>query len=259
MTAATLADVLFKALSGLAFGLCMGSLIANFAHRWPDRLAGLAGDRSRCEACGMVLGVADLVPVASWLLLKGRCRHCGAGVPGHYTVVELVSGLTGLASLALLPVPAAIAVAIAGWMLLAMALVDLRHMILPDSLTLPLLAGGLVLAVVAGHLLPDWPGPTAMMAFAGAATGLGGFFLVRETYRRLRGREGLGLGDVKLMGAAGAWLGPEPLAHVLLIGALAGLATAFRRGVSLDSADAVPFGPALAFAFWIVLLFSWQG
>ena len=125
MTAATLADVLFKALSGLAFGLCMGSLIANFAHRWPDRLAGLAGDRSRCEACGTVLGVADLVPVASWLLLKGRCRHCGAGVPGHYTVVELVSGLTGLASLALLPVPAAIAVAIAGWMLLAMALVEL--------------------------------------------------------------------------------------------------------------------------------------
>ncbi|MEZ5823307.1 MAG: A24 family peptidase [Geminicoccaceae bacterium] len=258
MIPTNLADVLFQALAGLAFGLCAGSLIANFAHRWPDRLAGFVGGRSRCEACGTVLGVADLVPVASWILSRGRCRHCDAAVPSRYTFVELACGLTGLFSLALLPPVPGVAVALAGWILLAMSLVDLDHMILPDMLTLPLLGGGLLLAWAMPSVIPDWPGPDVAMALLGAAIGSGGLFAVREAYRRLRGREGLGLGDVKLMGAAGAWLGPEPLVHVLLIGALAGLATAFRHGLSLTSTTPIPFGPALAFAFWIVLLMSWQ-
>lgn len=257
MGGSNLTGLLFLAASGLAAGACMGSLIANFVYRWPDRLAGMATGRSRCESCGVVLHMADLVPVLSWLLFRGHCRHCGAPVSGFYTRVELAAGFIGLVPMAMLPVVPGIAVAAAGWMLLAMALIDLDHMILPDSLTLPLLVLGLLLALAMPILAKDWPGPGIGRAVAGAVVGGGGLWLVREVYWRLRGREGLGLGDVKLMAAAGAWLGPEPLTWVLLTAALAGLAFALRRGLALRSTAAVPFGPSLALAFWVTVLLSW--
>ncbi|MEZ5834977.1 MAG: prepilin peptidase [Geminicoccaceae bacterium] len=144
--------------------------------------------------------------------------------------------------MAMLPVVPGIAVAAAGWMLLAMAVIDLDRPVLPDSLTLPLLVLGLLLALAMPILAKDWPGPGIGQAVAGAVVGGGGLWLVREVYWRLRGREGWG------WGMSSSWRLPElaarPLTQVLLTAALAGLAFALRRGLALRSTAAVPFGPS---------------
>lgn len=204
------------------------------------------GGRSRCPACGARLGPLDLVPLLSWLALRGRCRHCGAPIGAWYPLVELAAAAIGAIALAALPAPEAWLAAVLGWWLLALAAIDLLTWLLPDALTLPL--------VVAGLLVALW-GEPALTSPAGAAIGAAAGYLtlagIALAYRRLRGREGLGLGDAKLLAAAGAWLGPERLPTTVLAAALLGLAFALlaRRG-ELAPETALPFGPALALAFW---------
>ena len=243
---------------GLIVGVCIGSFIANFAHRWPDRLKGFASQRSSCENCGTSLNFLDLIPVLSWIILRGHCRHCGAKVPSSYTIVEFLAGLIGFLSLLVLDPISGWLAACVGWVLLTMALIDLRHFILPNILTWPLLASGVGIALLAEISTESWPGPSLIEALLGSSVGFFGLWLVREVYRRFRGREGLGLGDVKLFGGAGAWCGAEALTWVLLIGAVTGLIMGLRRGHGLKSAKPVPFGPALAMAFWLVMLSQWS-
>ncbi len=135
--------------------------------------------------------------------------------------------------------------------LVALAVIDVRRGILPDTLTLPLAAAGLALAAIDGGPLDD--------RGLGAIAGYAAFALVAALYRRWRGRDGLGLGDAKLMAAAGAWVGWQGLPSVVLIGALAGLAgfglrRMFNREVSLDRS--IAFGPFLALALWLVWLYG---
>ena len=138
-----------------------------------------------------------------------------------------------------------------GWTLLALAWIDWRYFILPDVLTLPLLLAGLGVAAGEGRA-------AALDGALGAALGYGGLWLVGALYRRLRGRDGLGGGDAKLLAAGGAWLGAAALPWVLLGAAVGGLAIAAltRRGI-LAPTLAVPFGPPLAAAIWLVWL--WPG
>jgi len=136
------------------------------------------------------------------------------------------------------------------WSLLALAWIDWRQLRLPDALTLPLLAAGLAAAVLEG--------PDALLASViGALVGYVALRLVGEVYLRLRGREGLGQGDAKLLAAGGAWLGWEALPWVVLLAAFLGLALAVlqrARGAALTHETAVPFGPPLALAIWIIRL-----
>jgi leader peptidase (prepilin peptidase)/N-methyltransferase len=205
------------------------------------------GGRSRCPACRTPLRAADLVPLLSWLRLRGRCRYCGAALGAWYPLVELAAAAIGALSLALLPAPTAWLAALLGWWLLALATIDLVAWVLPDILTLPL--------IVAGLLLAAWGGPLSGLASPGSSA-LGATFGylalagIGLAYRRLRGREGLGLGDAKLLAAAGAWLGIERLPVVLLAAALLGLALALLQHRELKAETALPFGPALALAFW---------
>jgi len=230
-----------------------GSAAGAFARRWPDRLADWATGRSRCPACGTVLGWRDLVPLASYLWLRGRCRYCRAPIDPAEPGVELAALVPAALSVALLePLPALLA-SLVGWVLLAAALVDRRTLFLPDLLTLPLAAGGL-LAAWAG-LAPASP----LGSLAGALLGFAGTALVGEAYRRLRGREGLGLGDAKLLAAAGAWLGPRALPLVLLIGATSALLAALATGAHRRPTEPIPFGPWLALGFWSVLLVELAG
>ena len=230
-----------------------GSAAGAFARRWPDRLADWATGRSRCPSCGTVLGWRDLVPLLSYLLLRGRCRHCGAPIDPAEPGIELAALVPATLAVVLLePLPALLA-SLVGWILLAAALVDRRMLMLPDLLTLPLAAGGL-LAASAG-LAPAPP----LAALAGALLGFGGTALLGEAYHRLRGREGLGLGDAKLLAAAGAWLGPTALPLVLLIGAGSALLAALATGAHRRPADPIPFGPWLALGFWSVLLVELAG
>ena len=138
-----------------------------------------------------------------------------------------------------------------GWWLLSLAILDIRHFILPDVLTLPLIPAGLTATwLTSPALLPD--------AVLGAAAGFKSFWLVREGYYRLRGREGLGFGDVKLMAGLGAWLGWQSLASVVLIAAIAGLIVLLPTALRREEVTGLrlPFGAYLALGAWLVWLYG---
>ena len=142
-----------------------------------------------------------------------------------------------------------------GWVLLTLAVIDWRHFLLPDSLTLPLIAGGLL---VVWYLNPE----SLVDHGIGAAAGFLLLVIVATAYRRLRKREGIGLGDAKLLASAGAWLGWQGLSSVVLIAAATGLAGALlqaRLAGQLDAKRPVPFGSYLAGGFWLVWLYGPMG
>lgn len=205
----------------------------------------ILGGRSRCPACGRTLSPAELVPLLSWLALRGRCRGCGARIGAFSPTMELAA--LGLAAWAVAVAPGWFGWlgAALGWVLLALAAIDLRETVLPDALTLPLIAAGLAVAALAF--------PRPLDHLIGAALGGAGFAALGWGWQRLTGREALGLGDAKLFAAAGAWLGWQGLPSVLLIAALAGLGLALVRALAgrggLDAP--LPFGPALAAGFWL--------
>jgi leader peptidase (prepilin peptidase)/N-methyltransferase len=229
----------------------IGSFVGVLIDRLPARKP-LVWARSHCGHCDAVLAPRDLVPLASWLATGGRCRHCGAWLGWFYPAVEIAALGIAILSLATDRGPDAWVDAALGWWLLALAWIDWRHFILPDLLTLPLVALGLAAAwVLAPGELWDRVG--------GAACGYLGLWLAAWLYRRLRGREGLGLGDAKLLAAAGAWVGASGLPSVLAGAAIAGLAAAggmMATGTRLDRHSALPFGPFLAAATWLVWLFG---
>ncbi len=246
MSGADWLQLVFLALVALAIGSFAGMLV----RRIPSG-EGIAG-RSRCRACGAVLGPHELVPIVSWLVQRGRCRSCGAALAWFYPAIELLA--LGLALWAWSAADGWLVWASCGfaWTLMALAIIDFEHQVLPDALTLPLIAAGLAVAWFAV--------PRAIVDnLAGAAVGFALFAAVAVAYRRLRGREGLGLGDAKLLAALGAWDGASGLPSVVLIAALAALAGALAaRSFRLTGAlqDRVPFGPALALAGWIVWLYG---
>ena len=190
------------AILGGLLGLVVGSFVGTLVLREPDGWRGVLLGRSSCAACGAVLSTRDLVPLWSWLVTRGHCRHCGAALPVFYPVVEILAAVIGALAFGVPVPPFGPATALLGWWLLALALIDLRSWRLPDVLTLPLVVAGLVAA-----WLDFLPGTGLARAIAGAVLGYVALAGIAWVYRRLRHREGLGLGDAKLLAAAGAWLG----------------------------------------------------
>jgi leader peptidase (prepilin peptidase)/N-methyltransferase len=245
-------ESLWPALLFALAGACFGSFTAAMAWRLPRGMT--VWGRSACPACGTVLGVVDLVPVLSWLWLRGRCRHCGAGVSARYGVVEGATALYWAGCAVGFPDPAeALLLALLGTDLLFLALVDLDWRYLPDGGQVILALLGLT-AVGADGLDPV-QGLTGMALYGGLA------LAVRLAVGRWRGREALGLGDVKLMAGAGLWLGPAYLSPFLLLSGLLGLGFAWRAGRegAGDGTGEIPFGPALAAALLILVLLSRSG
>jgi leader peptidase (prepilin peptidase)/N-methyltransferase len=235
-------------LAGPFVGSFLGVLIRRLPAGRPVVLA-----RSECEQCGTTVPARDLLPLLSFAALRGHCRRCAAPIAAFHWQVEAASVLVpASAELAGLQGPYLWAACFAGWSLLALAWIDAQTMLLPDVLTLPLIPAGLFATA--------WldPGQVADHAIAAVL----GFLALRGidlVYRRLRGREGLGAGDAKLLAALGAWVGLAELPTVLLGAALAGLLWALvlrLRGVALSATTALPFGPFLALAGWLVLLFG---
>src|SRR5579864_3669743 len=148
--------------------------------------------RSACPHCQTALAPRDLVPLVSWLLARGRCRHCGKPLGFFYPTIELAALAVALWSAALTTGPAAWASDLLGWTLLALAVIDARHFLLPDFLTLPLVPLGL-----AANALIDPDNLEA--AVIGAAAGFLAIVAIRQLYGWWRGREGIGLGDAKLL------------------------------------------------------------
>ena len=223
----------------------IGPAMGSFAALLAERL--LRGEpvvmaRSACRSCGARLEARDLVPLLSYPLLRGRCRHCAAAIPARLWQAEWAGLGLGALAVALAAGPAeAVWSALWLWCLLALAMADLQRFRLPDPLTAALLVLGLGLA------WPDW-----QAAALGAAIGAGAFLALRLGYGAATGREGMGLGDVKLMAGIGAGLGPLALPGVALIAAgaallIAGL-RAWTRGRRLHRLGRVPFGAYLATA-----------
>ena len=208
--------------------------------------------RSACDACGRALTPRDLVPLASFALLRGRCRHCGAKIDPSHIVMELAALAIALWAAFITPGWVLAASCGLGWTLLTLAAIDWRTGLLPDLLTLPLAVAGLGVAYVIE--------PAALLDHViGAAAGFVAFAALAEIYRRLRGRDGLGLGDAKLLAASGAWLAWNALPTVVLYAAFIGLALVLARrarGAALQATDKLAFGPALAAATWLVWLYG---
>lgn len=238
-------------LTTLALGPFVGSFIGLLTLRLPAERP-WAMSRSACDACGRVLGIVDLVPLLSYLALRGRCRTCGAAVPPRYPLLEAGCFLIGLWSFLVQSGPLVPATAVLGWWLLLIAVIDAEHLWLPDVLTLPLgLTGSLVSIWLVGAHYSE--------PLLGAAAGYGGLALIAWLYQRTRGREGLGGGDPRLLGAIGAWVGWQGLASVLVWGCVAGLSVAaamliVRRRLPAD--QKLPFGTFLAVGAWLTWLWG---
>ena len=235
-----------------ALGAILGSFIAALVIRWPKGRSVLAG-RSACDACARPLGPVELVPLASALWLRGRCRTCRAPIDARHWQIELAAAAIGLIAGLAVPGPMALAGAVFGWLLLGLAALDIAAFWLPDLLTATLALAGVFTA-----LLGVAP-PLADRAIGGVA-GFAALWLIAAGYRALRHREGMGGGDPKLFGAIGLWVGWRLLPVVLLLASLAGLAFVLirlvtGRGVRAD--DRLPFGALLAIAAyptWLVML-----
>jgi leader peptidase (prepilin peptidase) / N-methyltransferase len=231
-----------------AYGLVFGSFLNVVVHRLPRGMS-LLRPRSHCPACGAPVRWFDNVPLVSYVLLLGRCRSCRARISVRYPVVELACGALAAAvawrfGLTVIGAEAMLLV----MLLLPLAFIDLEHHLLPDVLTLPGIALGLA-ASAAGGLVGFGD------ALVGAAAGAGLPYAVVVVYRRVRGVEGMGLGDVKLLAMIGAFLGWRGMLLTLGLGATAGAVVGLvliasgrgRRDTEL------PFGTFLAAAAAVVL------
>lgn len=249
MFAVKLLDTAAVAWSSVLAAPFIGSFLGVVVRRLPEGRP-IAWSRSYCEGCGARLGVRDLVPLFSWLAGRGRCRFCGRPLEWFYPLIELAALAVALISLFVDNGADVWLDCLLGWWLLTLAWIDVRCWLLPDSLTLPLIIAGLAAAAAFD------PEGLTDRAF-GAAAGYLGLRMVALIYRALRGRDGLGGGDAKLLAAAGAWVGLRALPQVVLLAALAGLlAAACLRlsGIRLDAQSAIPFGPFLALAIWLLWL-----
>jgi len=231
-------------------GVVMGSAISALAWRVPRGQSWVRG-RSACPTCGALLGPADLVPILSFVLSRGRCRHCGAAIGWRYPLTELLAGAWAvLVYFEVGLVPALPFYALWGFIMLALMWIDLDFQLLPDSLTLP----GTLIGLAA--VLPRPGGP--LHALLGIAVGSGLLWLLAWGYLRLRKQEGLGGGDIKLAAMFGAVLGWKLTLVTLFVAAFAGtlwgmVLMARRIG---SGQTALPFGTLLCPAAMLVFLWG---
>jgi leader peptidase (prepilin peptidase) / N-methyltransferase len=214
---------------------------------------------SACPACKAPIKAWQNIPVLSWLLLRGRCAACKSPISMRYPLVELTTGLASAWVAWHFGFSAATACGLlVTWCLIALTGIDIDHQLLPDGITLPLMWAGLLAAVILGPM-DDRPIPvSAHDALIGAASGYVSLWLVFHAFRLITGKEGMGYGDFKLLAALGAWLGWKLLPLVILLsaatGAILGILMITLRG--RDRSIPMPFGPYLAIAGWIAMMYG---
>jgi len=226
-------------------GMIAGSFVGVVADRIPSGRS-IVRPRSQCESCGTQIAAYDNIPVFSWLLLRGSCRHCGATIPVRYPLIELALGAVFAATTVILyddPVQLTLGLVFVA-LLAAITLTDLGRRVIPNAI---LLVGAV--AAVAVAAVGD---PSSLIERGAAAAGAGGFLLVAAlAYPR-----GMGMGDVKLAAVMGLFLGaavPVAIAVALGAGALLGIGLMVRHGAAARK-QAVPFGPFLALGGVVGLL-----
>jgi len=223
-------------------GLVTGSFLNVCIHRLPRRES-IVFPPSRCGACGTAIAWRDNVPVLGYVLLGGRCRACRAPIGLVYPLVELLTAALFLVHVWVFGLtPLGLARLVFACAMLVLFFIDLEHQILPNVITLP----GIVIGLAVSAGLP----PGVMQSVLGALLGGGVLWAIAELYVRLRGIEGMGMGDVKMLGMIGAWLGAPLMALTLVLASFAGALV----GVGLmvagrgDLQRRLPFGTFLAAA-----------
>ncbi|MBT3425026.1 MAG: prepilin peptidase [Gammaproteobacteria bacterium] len=259
----------------LIFGLIIGSFLNVVVHRLPIMLKqawqtearllldqnepvgqgsakyNLVTPRSACPACGQPISALHNIPVISYLLLKGRCRHCQAAISLRYPLLELTTGIATIIVIMLFgPTEKGLLACLLTYALIALSQIDFETKLLPDDITLPMLWLGLI--VNSSGIFTD-----LKSALLGAVLGYLALWTVYQGFRIATGKEGMGFGDFKLLALLGAWLGWQALPFIILISSILGTLV----GVTLilmgrDRNDAIPFGPYLAAAGWISLLWG---
>jgi len=258
----------------LCFGLMVGSFLNVVIHRLPimmesrwrrdccelleiereneDSRLTLASPNSHCPHCKAPIRPWQNIPLLSYLLLRGKCANCGVGISLRYPLVELTTGLLTL-SLAwyFTASPPLLGAMLFTWCLIALTMIDVDHQLLPDDITLPLLWLGLLFNLFGAFT-------TIGDAVIGAMAGYLILWGVYWVFKLLTGKEGMGYGDFKLLAALGAWLGWQALPLIILLSSLVGAVVGLglmvlkRRGREVP----IPFGPYLAAAGWITLLWG---
>ena len=265
------------------FGLIVGSFLNVVAYRlpimmerdWRRQCRDLAGERSTvpahavhqrfdlwmprsaCPGCGTRIAAYDNIPVLSYVLLRGRCRRCGARISARYPLIEATAALTAIVVASVLgPTWQMPLVLVVSWVLLALTVIDIDRHLLPDSLTLPLLWAGLLLSLVNVGGIPLTV--DVRSSVIGAAAGYLSLWSVYQLFKVVTGKEGMGYGDFKLLAALGAWVGWQQLPLVIVLSAGAGSVIGglllILGGKSRQTE--IPFGPYLAAAGWLALLWG---
>jgi leader peptidase (prepilin peptidase)/N-methyltransferase len=226
-------------LLGLA-GLAVGSFLNVCIYRLPRRES-LNWPGSHCTSCDRPLSWYENVPIASWLVLRGRCRTCGVAISAIYPIVEAITGAVFVAAYLLYGwTPLLLARLLFACAMIVLFAIDLRHRILPNVITLPGIVAGLAFSL---FLPPGW-----LSSLAGLLVGGGVLWVIGEAYYRLRGIDGLGMGDVKMLAMIGAFLGWQLMLLTLVLASFAGslvgigLIVLGRGGMKA----ALPFGTFLA-------------
>jgi leader peptidase (prepilin peptidase) / N-methyltransferase len=254
------------------FGLIIGSFLNVCIVRIPGGKS-IVMPASACVKCGAAIRPWDNIPVVSWLVLGGKCRNCKTKISWMYPVVELLTGVLFWACYyAFGPTVEAAKWAIFSALMIVLVFTDLRERILPDVVNYSGFAVGLLLSLATrpsdgsalwiANRVFDFPPPAPVISLAdallGAAFGSGLLWLVAEAYFRLRGREGMGLGDVKMMLMAGAFLGLKRTLLTILAGSVLGsvLGLAFMMARRKESDYELPFGSFLGMAAVLVMFFG---
>ncbi|MEJ7668777.1 MAG: A24 family peptidase [Casimicrobiaceae bacterium] len=266
-------DPAVATLLAAAVGLCVGSFLNVVIHRLPKMLergwhaqcAELRGEapkeeprynllvpRSACPGCGQQIAALDNIPVVSWLALRGKCRRCGVAISARYPIVELLGGALAVSAIWYFgPTWKGLAACGFLWALLALTCIDFDTQLLPDDITLPLLWAGLAVNFH-GLFVP------LTSAVAGTIAGYLSLWAIYWLFKLIRGKEGMGYGDFKLLAAIGGWLGWQVLPAIVLlssvVGAVIGLGLVVVKG--RDHNVPLAFGPYLAIAGAFALFFG---
>lgn len=249
-------------------GLCIGSFINVVIHRLPIMLENewqqqqhddekppatynLAKPDSHCPACQHKISIWHNIPLISYLLLKGKCAYCAQKFSAQYFIIEFITGLLSLVVAWYFGVNWLCAGAlIFTWFLIPLVMIDLKHQLLPDAITILLLWIGLLYNLMFGFIaLHD--------AVIGVIAGYSFLWLFMNIYRLITGKIGMGHGDFKLLAAIGAWCGWQVLPFVIIVAALLGtvVGVSYLIATRQKSSTPIAFGPYLAIAGWVALIF----
>ncbi len=264
-------------LTVLLFSICVGSFLNVVAYRLPammerdwkiecheyleleapkieHRLASmnLATPASACPHCAHQLHFWENIPIISYLFLQGKCSSCGTGISMQYPVVELVTGISSLVVAYTFGVSIqTLAALFFTWTIIALTLIDLKKQLLPDSITLPLLWAGIILSFY--NVFTD-----LSSSVIGAIAGYLILWSVYQLFKLLTKKEGMGFGDFKLLAALGAWVGYSYLPQIILISSVVGSVAGIAMLIvgKTKQQQPIPFGPYLAIAGWVALLWG---